>query len=45
MLALSAVIAVEKNASWGRRLSSPLGVLLIAGGLVLALAGAVGGAL
>lgn len=45
MLALSAVIATEKNASWGRRVSSPLGVLLIAGGLVLAMAGAVGGAL
>jgi predicted metal-binding membrane protein len=44
MLALSAVIATEKNASWGRRLSSPLGALLIAGGLVLALAGALGGA-
>jgi predicted metal-binding membrane protein len=43
MLALSAVIATEKNASWGRRLSSPLGVLLIVGGLVLALAGALGG--
>ena len=27
MLALSAVIATEKNASWGRRLSSPLGAL------------------
>ena len=43
MLALSAVIATEKNASWGRRLSSPLGALLIVGGLVLALAGALGG--
>jgi predicted metal-binding membrane protein len=40
MLALSAVIATEKNASWGRRLSSPLGALLIAGGVVLAFAGA-----
>jgi predicted metal-binding membrane protein len=45
MLALSAVIATEKNASWGRRLSSPLGSLLIAVGLVLAVAGALGGVL
>src|SRR5713101_4508525 len=30
MLALAAVMAVEKNLSWGRRLSGPLGLLLIA---------------
>jgi predicted metal-binding membrane protein len=29
MLALGLVMAVEKNASWGRRLSRPLGVVLI----------------
>ncbi|HEX5013773.1 MAG TPA: DUF2182 domain-containing protein [Candidatus Limnocylindrales bacterium] len=29
MLALGAVMAIEKNASWGRRLSRPLGVVLI----------------
>jgi predicted metal-binding membrane protein len=39
MLLLGAVMAVEKNVSWGRRLSTPLGVLLVIGGLgVLALA-------
>ena len=29
MLALGAVTAVEKNLPWGRRLTRPLGVLLI----------------
>jgi predicted metal-binding membrane protein len=29
MLALGAVMAVEKNAPWGRRVSRPLGLLLI----------------
>jgi predicted metal-binding membrane protein len=29
MLALGAVMAIEKNAPWGRRLSAPLGVGLI----------------
>jgi predicted metal-binding membrane protein len=33
MLALAAVMAVEKNVSWGRRLTLPLGVLLIASGV------------
>jgi predicted metal-binding membrane protein len=33
MLLLAAVMAVEKNVSWGRRLSTPLGVALVAGGL------------
>ena len=37
MLALGAVMAVEKNAPWGRRLSYPLGgVLLAAAGVVTA---------
>lgn len=36
MLALGAVMAVEKNVSWGRRLSVPLGVLLLGFGLALA---------
>jgi len=29
MLALGAVMAVEKNVSWGRRLSAPLGIALL----------------
>lgn len=29
MLALGAVMAIEKNASWGRRLSAPLGIVLL----------------
>jgi predicted metal-binding membrane protein len=29
MLALGAIMAVEKNVSWGRRLSAPLGVVLL----------------
>ncbi len=36
MLALAAVMAVEKNVSWGRRLSIPLGVLLVASAVALA---------
>jgi predicted metal-binding membrane protein len=44
MLVLSAVIAVEKNVSWGRRLSTPLGALLVVAGLALAVAGVLGGA-
>jgi predicted metal-binding membrane protein len=35
MLVLGAVMAVEKNMPWGRRLSAPLGVALVAIGLVL----------
>jgi len=31
MLALGAVMAIEKNAAWGRKLSKPLGLALIAG--------------
>jgi predicted metal-binding membrane protein len=37
MLALGAVMAVEKNMPWGRRLSAPLGVALIAWGILIAL--------
>jgi len=40
MFALGAVIAVEKNVSWGRRLSAPLGVALVAVGLALAVSAA-----
>jgi predicted metal-binding membrane protein len=36
MLALASVMAVEKNVSWGRRLSVPLGVVLIASAVALA---------
>ena len=36
MLALGAVMAVEKNLPWGRRLSAPLGAALLAwGGLII----------
>jgi len=42
MLALGAVMAVEKNASWGRRLAAPLGVALVTWGAVLFLLGAPG---
>lgn len=36
MLALATVMAVEKNVSWGRRLSAPLGVVLIGSAVALA---------
>jgi predicted metal-binding membrane protein len=35
MLALSTVMAVEKNVSWGRRFSAPLGIALLCWGLIL----------
>ena len=37
MLALGALMAIEKNVSWGRRISAPLGVVLIAWGALIAL--------
>jgi len=42
MLVLGAMMAVEKNISWGRRRSALLGVFLIGWGLALALASAPG---
>jgi predicted metal-binding membrane protein len=42
MLALGAVMAVEKNAVWGRRLTAPLGAALVVWGLTLAVLGAPG---
>ena len=35
MMALGLVMAAEKNLPWGRRLSTPLGLALIAWGLVV----------
>jgi hypothetical protein len=35
MLALGAVMAVEKNMPWGRRISAPLGATLVGCGLIL----------
>lgn len=35
MLALGAVMAVEKNVSWGRRISAPIGAILVGSGLIL----------
>jgi predicted metal-binding membrane protein len=35
MLLLGAVMAVEKNISWGRTLGPPLGALLVIGGLTM----------
>lgn len=43
MLALGAVMAVEKNMPWGRRLSAPLGLFLLLSGLVLVVTGMVSG--
>jgi predicted metal-binding membrane protein len=36
MLLLAAVMAVEKNSPWGRRLSRPLGIVLMTGAAALA---------
>ncbi len=36
MLLLAAVMGAEKNLSWGRRLSAPLGIVLIASGAAMA---------
>ena len=38
MLVLGAVMAAEKNLPWGRHLSAPLGLALLAAGLLVALA-------
>ena len=35
MLLLGGVMAVEKNMPWGRRLSTPLGLFLIGGGVLI----------
>ena len=35
MLVLGAVMAVEKNTPWGRRLSRPLGVALVTWGVLV----------
>lgn len=42
MLVLAVVMATEKNMPWGRRLSAPLGIVLIGSSVVLALAGTLG---
>jgi len=42
MFALAAVMAAEKNAPWGRRLTTPLGAVLLLAAGTLALAGAFG---
>jgi predicted metal-binding membrane protein len=42
MLGLGAVMAVEKNMPWGRRLAAPLGMFLIGCGLSVVLRGLVG---
>src|SRR5438445_13716746 len=40
MLGLGAVMAIEKNVGWGRRITIPLGVALIAGaGVVIIMCG------
>lgn len=39
MLSLGAIMALEKNVRWGRRISAPLGVVLIAVGVSIALIG------
>jgi predicted metal-binding membrane protein len=42
MFALAVVMAVEKNAPWGRRLTAPLGAVLLLVAAVLVAAGASG---
>jgi predicted metal-binding membrane protein len=37
MLVLGALMAIEKNLPWGRRISAPLGVVLLGWGLALGL--------
>jgi predicted metal-binding membrane protein len=43
MLALAAVMATEKNVSWGRRLSAPVGVILVVWAAALTIASVAGG--
>jgi predicted metal-binding membrane protein len=38
MLVLGAIMAVEKNMPWGRRLSRPLGAALVAWGTIIVVA-------
>ena len=35
MLVLAAVMGIEKNVQWGRRLTAPLGIVLLSAGLTL----------
>ena len=42
MMVLGAIMAIEKNAPWGRRLSAPLGLFLIGMGIMLGLGSALG---
>jgi predicted metal-binding membrane protein len=42
MLVLGAVMAVEKNVSWGRKIGAPLGVVLLGWGLILGAATVLG---
>ena len=35
MFVLASVMAIEKNVSWGNRLSAPVGVVLLVWGVVL----------
>jgi predicted metal-binding membrane protein len=44
MLALAIVMAAEKNFSWGRRLSVPLGAVLLVGGVTVLILGSANGA-
>ena len=39
MLALSAVMALEKNAPWGRKIAAPLGLVLLAAGIAFTVMG------
>jgi len=39
MLLLGAVMGIEKNVSWGRKIGRPLGFLLLAGGALALLTG------
>jgi predicted metal-binding membrane protein len=39
MLLLGAVMAVEKNVSWGRRVAAPVGFVLLAAGVAVLVTG------